>query len=86
MRGDNVTLACVLCNGLKGDMTPAEWAEFMVQNPEWWLNPKFSRANKHMLPIEHTRFILKHGKKEYREWAAGQQSDDDVNQQLKDPS
>lgn len=36
MKGDNLTLACSLCNGLKGDMTPHQWAEFMMSNPRWW--------------------------------------------------
>lgn len=36
-KGDNTTLACALCNNLKADMTPQQWAEFMMLNPGWWM-------------------------------------------------
>lgn len=67
MKGQNTTLACALCNGLKRDMTPQEWAEFMMMNPEWWLDQRFKRGVfRQPLPIEDTRLILTHGKKAYR--------------------
>jgi len=73
MKGENTTLACALCNGLKRDMTPHEWAEFMMMNPEWWLNPKFRRgSDRKPLPIEDTRLILTHGTKAYRALRAGE--------------
>jgi hypothetical protein len=71
MKGENTTLACALCNGLKRDMTPQEWAEFMMMNPEWWLNPKFRRgSDRRPLPFDDTRFILAHGMKAYRKASA----------------
>lgn len=36
VRGDNVVLACALCNNLKADMMPEDWAAFMAANPIWW--------------------------------------------------
>lgn len=74
MKGDNITLACQRCNGLKGDMTPHQWAEYMMLNPKWWEGTRFQRKmGREMgrpLPIEHTRYIFEHGKKAYREWVA----------------
>lgn len=29
-------LACLQCNGLKGDLSPAQWATFMHMHPFWW--------------------------------------------------
>lgn len=44
MRGDNITLACAACNSMKADMTPHQWAEFMMANPQWWQRSKLRRV------------------------------------------
>ncbi|MBR0875017.1 HNH endonuclease [Bradyrhizobium tropiciagri] len=74
MKGDNVTLACAACNSLKADKSPHQWAEFMMDNPQWWLKSKLCRVRVTMpvkaavLPIDHSRYILAHGKKAYKRW------------------
>lgn len=35
----NLLMACEPCNQTKGDMLPAEWADFMRDNPNWWARP-----------------------------------------------
>lgn len=36
-RGGSVTVwACRFCNGLKADLSPAQWARVMEHHPEWW--------------------------------------------------
>lgn len=67
-RGSNVTLACSLCNGMKGNMTPQDWNEFMMMNPEWWR----ATIRKAVLPAAETQMILREGKKAWREWRARQ--------------
>lgn len=67
-RGSNITLACSLCNGLKGNMTPHDWTEFMMMNPEWWRAP----TRKAVLPIAESQMILREGKKAWTEWKARQ--------------
>jgi hypothetical protein len=80
MRGPNVTLACHLCNGLKGDMTPHQWAEFMISHPQWWIRSKRTTASERRfarrqpLPISESQMILREGKKAWREWKASQKS------------
>lgn len=74
MRGTNVTLACHLCNNLKGDMTPHQWAEFMMMNPDWWIRSKRVRssdrrfARRQPLPIAETQMILREGKRAWKRW------------------
>ncbi len=67
--GRKTVAACWHCNNLKGDMLEAEWAAFMTAHPEWWRRHEFqrNRQTKH-LPIEHSQFILKHGKEAYHKW------------------
>lgn len=68
----NRVISCLRCNSLKGDMMPDEWAAFMQANPGWWTQTKYerrvSRTFGRPLPIEHSRFILEHGKKAYKVW------------------
>lgn len=33
---ENIRMACIRCNGLKGNMMPAEWEQYMRDNPLWW--------------------------------------------------
>lgn len=70
--GRRTVPACWQCNNIKGDMLQDEWQAFMAANPEWWSRPQFqrgqNRAREKALPIEHTQYILKHGKEAYREW------------------
>lgn len=81
MRGTNVTLACTLCNTLKADKTPHQWAEFMMLNPEWWLHAgsrvrasdrRFAR--RQVLPIEETQMILRDGKKAWKKWKSSERN------------
>jgi hypothetical protein len=80
MRGTNVTLACHLCNGLKGDMTPHQWAEYMMDHPEWWIRSKKTRASERRfarrqpLPIAESQMILREGKKAWKKWKAARVS------------
>lgn len=69
MRGDNITLACSLCNGLKGNMTPQEWTEFMIANPGWW-----RKAAGKIVPVAETKMIRREGKKAWRIWRQGQEN------------
>lgn len=39
--GDRTVWACRLCNAIKGDMLPDEWAAFMADYPRWWLLTQF---------------------------------------------
>jgi hypothetical protein len=34
--GRKTVMACITCNNTKGDMMPAEWSAFMLDNPLWW--------------------------------------------------
>lgn len=34
--GRDTVLCCNQCNGIKGDMLPDEWLDFMRANPTWW--------------------------------------------------
>lgn len=75
MRGDNITLACAGCNSMKANMTPHQWAEYMMDNPQWWLRSKLRRVRvtspqSQPIPHDHSIYILQHGKKAYRLWVA----------------
>lgn len=80
MKGVNTILACSFCNGLKGDMMPHEWAEFMMMNPQWWLRSKRIRASERRfarrqpLPLVETQMILRDGKKAWKQWKASQKN------------
>jgi HNH endonuclease len=41
-----IVICCRKCNGLKGDMLPAEWAAYMTANPGWWQTREQKRAEK----------------------------------------
>ena len=34
--GDKTVPCCRACNSIKGDMTPHEWLQFRLDNPNWW--------------------------------------------------
>jgi len=34
--GADIVIACLQCNGIKGDMMPAQWAAFMAAFAGWW--------------------------------------------------
>jgi hypothetical protein len=34
--GADIIMACLQCNGIKGDMMPEQWARFMEHHPKWW--------------------------------------------------
>jgi hypothetical protein len=78
MKGENTTLACLFCNNLKAGMTPQEWAEFMMMNPQWWIRAKRTTArlrrfaSRQVLPIEESQMILRQGKKAWRTWRDAQ--------------
>lgn len=41
-RGGGATVvACITCNGIKGNMLPEVWETFMAANPRWWLLSKY---------------------------------------------
>lgn len=68
-KGDNATLACNLCNHLKGNKSLQDWLLYMIEHPRWWITkagkgPRTRRVQP--IPIEHSRYILDHGKKAYR--------------------
>ena len=76
-RGDDeviIVMACFTCNQIKADRFPEQWDRYMQRNPRWWEpkgeNKKRSAAKPAPLPIEHSQYILKHGKKAYRAWVA----------------
>ncbi len=64
MKGDNATLACQACNGLKKNMTPHQWAEFMISHPEWW---RLANSGK-PLPMSESQMILREGKAAWWRW------------------
>jgi len=70
-----IVMACFTCNNLKGDRFPEQWDRFMARNPRWW-EPRESRskpapvAATPPLPMAHSMYILKHGKKAYKQWVA----------------
>lgn len=70
----NRVIACLRCNGLKGNMLPHEWTEYMSANPGWFNKTRRERrwiAPTHApLPIEESRIILTYGKKFWRSWRA----------------
>ena len=55
-------------------MMPKEWEAYMAANPEWWTRTKterrLSRELGRPIPIEHSKYILQHGKKAYKVWVA----------------
>lgn len=69
-----IVWACRSCNQLKADRLPEQWARFMRRNPRWWEHPAVTGRPKvappapAVLPIEHSRYILAHGKKAYKRW------------------
>jgi hypothetical protein len=69
-----IVIACFTCNQIKGDRFPEQWDRFMQRNPRWWeptaVRPKAPPTKLPPLPIEHTKYILEHGKKAYRLWVA----------------
>lgn len=71
---ENRVPACLRCNSIKGNMMPDEWAAYMEANPMWWTLTKYQRRIRALgtppLPMEHSLYILQHGKKAYREWIA----------------
>lgn len=73
--GRKTVICCLKCNNLKGDMLPEAWAAYMAANPDWWKYSRNERKARRLgfppLPQEHSQFILKYGKKAYREWLAG---------------
>ena len=73
MGGRKTIICCLKCNNLKADMLPEVWAAFMAANPGWWKHSREERKARRLngpypLPAEHSQYILKHGKKAYREW------------------
>lgn len=34
--GGVVVICCTTCNGIKGDMNPEDWLQFMAEHPRWW--------------------------------------------------
>jgi 5-methylcytosine-specific restriction endonuclease McrA len=64
--GDNTSLSCRLCNNMKGNLLPQEWAEFMASHPRWWLSSKRARrkARKIVLssaPTQSAPMVLRGG-------------------------
>lgn len=35
--GNNLVMACVTCNNVKGSRTWKQWVEFMAMFPQWWI-------------------------------------------------
>jgi hypothetical protein len=70
-----IVMACFTCNNLKGDRFPEQWDRYMALNPRWW-EPRENGKRMRMpppkaaptMPIEHTKYILEHGKKKYKSW------------------
>lgn len=72
-KGDNTTLACALCNHMKKDLLPQQWAEFMMANPGWWLLDRTHRKSPRRsfvrpIPMAESLMILREGKQAWREW------------------
>lgn len=70
-----IVMACYTCNHIKADRFPEQWDRFMQRNPRWWEprgeKPQPIPATKPApMPIEHSKYILAHGKKAYRQWVA----------------
>ncbi len=78
--GRTTVWACRQCNALKKDMDPDDWQAFMESYPEWWKNSLFAGVGKKhrqetfyapgtakAIPHEDSMYILKHGKKAWRE-------------------
>lgn len=48
-----ITVACChQCNCLKANLTPAQWATFMLNNPEWWKMPAFRKRVRRVMGWE----------------------------------
>lgn len=76
--------ACYQCNQIKADRTPEQWDRFMLHNPRWWAIPTWNEDHRATaaklpppivekvppLPLDHTKYILTHGKKAYKLWVA----------------
>jgi len=73
---ENKVVACLRCNGIKGNMMPDEWASYMEENPMWWTLTRWQRRNRSLgnppIPYEESVMILKLGKKAWKEWKARQ--------------
>jgi len=64
-RGGTLKIICCLqCNGIKGNMLPGEWIEYMAENPGWWLLTRSERRARRRaklrvrdVPNEHGDYI-----------------------------
>lgn len=70
-----IVMACYTCNQTKGDRFPEQWERFMQRNPRWWeffedrpTRPATKPSKAVPLPIEHSKYILEHGKRKYKLW------------------
>lgn len=71
-----IVMACFTCNQIKADRFPEQWDRFMLRNPRWWEIVAGKRSAKAkrpppapvVLPMAHSLYILKHGKRAYRSW------------------
>lgn len=50
-KGTVKIVCCNKCNGIKGDMMPAEWDAYMAANPGWWLLSKAERRARRKLDL-----------------------------------
>ena len=39
--GREIIIACIQCNGIKGNMLPGQWQAWMAAHPNWWLLSKY---------------------------------------------
>lgn len=73
---ENIRFACHRCNGLKGNMMPDEWEAYMVAVPMWWTFTRWQRRQRALgnppIPYEESIFILRFGKKAWKEWKVRQ--------------
>lgn len=77
--GRRIVWACWTCNHMKGDMTLEQWTSLMAAHPRWWHGVPKKQHQKRapagqlaVIPYAESMFILKHGKKAYRAWKAGE--------------
>lgn len=72
--GREIIWACWTCNHIKADMTPQQWAGLMAANPKWWHGVAKERRRaarlSDILPYADSMYILRHGKKAWREMVA----------------
>lgn len=53
--GLKTIMCCWLCNNIKGNMTAAEWHDYMREVPEWWLLSRGDRRAKRQEKRENER-------------------------------